>query len=97
MASNTSINDYTQLQPKVIREWIAKADKQMRTNRCRVSINPNTYCVHGFCATYTFGSEAFSKCLYGGFDFPLNETTDFDMPQPRLHRYKYFRRIFKWP
>jgi len=158
MASKDNINDYTQSQPRKVRDWIARADKYMRDVGCRVSckvvsndvrtdakftytskhtkktvcyinigtsgcnislrgfhfmnpgstttmpgeypdivlpmmrgldscgcrlpdhsINPNNYCVHGIRAAYMYEGEKFSKCLYGGFDFSLNEATDFDM------------------
>ena len=43
------------------------------------NINPDYDCVHGVAGLYTYKGETLITCLYGGFDFVLNETTNFDM------------------
>ena len=43
------------------------------------SINANYDCVHGVAGLYTYKGEMLVSCLYGGFDFTLNETANFDM------------------
>jgi len=43
------------------------------------SINLDHDCVHGVCGLYTYKGETFTTCLYGGFNYALNETTNFDV------------------
>ena len=53
-----------------------------KTCWCRnpdLSINPDADCVHGTAGLYTYKGETFASCLYGGFDFTLNEAANFDM------------------
>jgi hypothetical protein len=41
------------------------------------SINPGSACVHGIAGTYTYKGEIYAKCAYSGFDYVLNEATNF--------------------
>ena len=43
------------------------------------SVNPGYDCVHGVAGLYTYKGETFLTCLYGGFNYALNETSRFDM------------------
>jgi len=43
------------------------------------SINPDYDCVHGVAGLYTYKGETFLTCLYSGFDFKLDENTNFDI------------------
>ncbi|MCL1787690.1 MAG: hypothetical protein FWG38_06860, partial [Defluviitaleaceae bacterium] len=43
------------------------------------SINPGSACVHGIAGTYTYNGELYAKCAYSGFDYALNEATNFDL------------------
>jgi len=43
------------------------------------SVNLDYDCVHGVAGLYTYKDETLLTCLYGGFDFVLNESANFDI------------------
>jgi hypothetical protein len=56
--------------------------KKRKSCGCRNSdhsINYNYDCVHGVCGLYIYKKKTFVTCLYSGFDFALDDTTNFDM------------------
>ena len=58
---------------------VVKGRKSCGCRKPDHSINHEYDCVHGVCGLYTYKGEIFVTCLYGGFDFALNESTNFDM------------------
>jgi hypothetical protein len=64
----------------IMDEFPELAKKKPFSCGCRkpdYSINPSSACVHGIAGTYTYKGEIYAKCAYSGFDYVLNEATNF--------------------
>ncbi|MCL2604158.1 MAG: hypothetical protein FWD90_06740 [Defluviitaleaceae bacterium] len=64
----------------ILDEFPELAKKKPFACGCRkpdYSINPGSACVHGIAGTYTYKGEIYAKCAYSGFDYVLNEATNF--------------------
>lgn len=66
----------------IMDEFPQLAERRPFSCGCRkpdYSINPRSACVHGIAGTYTYKGEIYAKCAYSGFDYELNESTNFPM------------------